>query len=243
MLGKKIMSEKSGKKQTRSRSPEKKAAQFEQILEAGKELFLEKGRDGFSLRGLAKILGMNQNNLYNYVESKRELWIAIRNKFFSQYRDENVKIMKAHDGNTTDLLMKFFANFFEFAHKDYGAFSMMHLTESPPSDKVGPFEKEYQEFNYLRGTAKVVQKAIEAKEINHTDPGLVTFFIYSLVLGAAIVERNMRALEQNPDFEGDSASEILSFKTDFNSLEFRNIVLERLEIILKDSEMNQKKID
>ncbi|MBK5134244.1 TetR/AcrR family transcriptional regulator, partial [Candidatus Bathyarchaeota archaeon] len=62
----------------------KKAAQFEQILEAGKELFLEKGRDGFSLRGLAKILGMNQNNLYNYVESKRELWIAIRNKFFLQ---------------------------------------------------------------------------------------------------------------------------------------------------------------
>ena len=42
------MSENSSKKQTRSRSPEKKAAQFEEILEAGKELFLEKGRDGFS---------------------------------------------------------------------------------------------------------------------------------------------------------------------------------------------------
>ena len=99
------------KKQSRSRSPEKKAAQFEKILEAGKNLFLEKGRDGFSLRGLAKILGMNQNNLYNYVESKRELWIAIRNKFYKQYRDENIKIIKEHDGSTTELLMKIFTNF------------------------------------------------------------------------------------------------------------------------------------
>ena len=235
------MSENSGKKQTRSRSPEKKAAQFEQILEAGKELFLEKGRDGFSLRGLAKILGMNQNNLYNYVESKRELWIAIRNKFYTQYRDENIEIMKDHEGTTTDVLMKFFTNFLEFAHKDYGAFSMMHLTESPPSNKRGPIEKEYQEFNYLRGTAKVVQDAIDSKEISHSNSGLITFFTYSLILGAAIVERNMRVLEQNPDFEGDSVSEILSFKTDFNSLEFRNFTLEKLENILKDSGTNQKK--
>jgi len=235
------MSEKPSIKQTRSRSPEKKAAQFEQILEAGKELFLEKGRDGFSLRGLAKILGMNQNNLYNYVKSKRELWIAIRNKFFLQYRDENITIMKEHEGTTTDLLMKFFTNFFEFAYKDFGAFSMMHLTESPPSDKTGPFEKEYHEFNYLRGTAKLVQDAIDAKEINYSNSGLITFFIYSLILGAAIVERNMRMFEQNPDFKGDYTSEILSFKTDFNSLEFRNFVLKRLEGFLKDSRMNQKK--
>ena len=237
------MSEKSSKKTTRSRSPEKKAAQFEQIIEAGKELFIEKGRDGFSLRALAKILGMNQNNLYNYVESKRELWIAIRNKFYNQYRNENIKIMKEHEGTITDLLMKFFKNFSEFAYNDYGAFSMMHLTGPPPSDKIGPFEREYHEFNYLKGTAKIVQGAIDAKEINHSDPGMITFFIYSLILGVAIVERNMRVLEQNPDFEGDSASEILSFKTDFNSLEFRNFALEKLESILRDSEMNQKKTD
>ncbi|MFX0137909.1 MAG: TetR/AcrR family transcriptional regulator, partial [Candidatus Hodarchaeota archaeon] len=117
------MSTKSNKKQTRSRSPEKKAAQFERILETGKNLFLEKGKDGFSLRGLAKLLGMNQNNLYNYVESKRELWIAIRNKFFKQYRNENIEIMKKHDGSTKDLLMKIFTNFLEFASKDFGAFS------------------------------------------------------------------------------------------------------------------------
>lgn len=229
------MSNNPTKKQSRSRSPEKKAAQFEQILEAGKNLFLEKGRDGFSLRGLAKILGMNQNNLYNYVESKRELWIAIRNKFFKQYRDETIKIIKEHDGSTTELLMKIFTNFLEFADKDFGAFGMMHLTESPPSDKIGRFEKEYREFNYLRGTARVVQNAIEKGEIKNPNAGLITFFTYSLVLGAAIVERNMRILEQNPDYKGDFTSEILQFgQADFTSLEFRNFVLEKLEQLLKE---------
>lgn len=229
------MSNNPTKKQSRSRSPEKKAAQFEQILEAGKNLFLEKGRDGFSLRGLAKILGMNQNNLYNYVESKRELWIAIRNKFFKQYRDETIKIIKEHDGSITELLMKIFTNFLEFADKDFGAFGMMHLTESPPSDKIGRFEKEYREFNYLRGTARVVQNAIEKGEIKNPNAGLITFFTYSLVLGAAIVERNMRILEQNPDYKGDFTSEILQFgQADFTSLEFRNFVLEKLEQLLKE---------
>jgi AcrR family transcriptional regulator len=229
------MSKQSIKKKTRSRSPEKKAAQFEQILEAGKELFLEKGKDGFSLRGLAKILGMNQNNLYNYVESKRELWIAIRNKFYSQYREENRKIMKDHTGPIKNLLMKIFNNFLQFAEKDFGAFSMMHLRESPPSNKIGPFEKEYREFNYLRGTARVVQDAIEAGEINYSNAGMLTFFTYSLVLGAAIVERHMRIVEQDPKYKDDYASEILQFgQADFSKEEFRNFVLEKLESLLND---------
>ncbi|GAF68573.1 unnamed protein product, partial [marine sediment metagenome] len=102
------MSSEQNKKKTRSRSPTKKAQQFERILEAGKKLFLDKGRDGFSLRSLAKMLEMNQNNLYNYVDSKRELWIAIRNKFFTQYKDENLDIIESHEGPNVDLLLKIF---------------------------------------------------------------------------------------------------------------------------------------
>ena len=227
------MSENSIKKHTRSRSPEKKAAQFEQILEAGKTLFLEKGRDGFSLRGLAKILGMNQNNLYNYVESKRELWIAIRNKFFKQYREDNIKIIKDHKGSTTDLLMKIFTHFLDFANKDYGAFNMMQLMESPPSNKIGPFEKEYREFNYLKGTARVIKVAIEAGEIKNSNAEMLTFLVYSLILGAAMVERHMRTIEQDSKYKGDFASEIVQFgQADFSRQEFRNFVLEKLEQIL-----------
>ena len=229
------MDQNSNEKQTRSRSPEKKAAQFERILEAGKDLFLEKGREGFSLRGLAKILGMNQNNLYNYVESKRELWIALRNKFFKQYREENRKIIKNHKGSTINLLMKIFTHFLDFADNDFGAYSMMHLTESPPSDKIGPFEKEYREFNYLRGTTRVIKVAIEQGEIKDSNAEMLSFLTYSLILGAALVERHMRIIEQNQKYKGDFASEIVQFgRADFTRKDFRNFILEKLEQMLID---------
>ena len=229
------MSDKSNKKQTRSRSPEKKAAQFERILEAGKELFSEKGREGFSLRGLAKNLDMNQNNLYNYVDSKRELWIAIRNKFFKQQRDENREIIKNHKGSTIDLLLKIIKNFLEFATKDVGAFSMMHLIQSPPSNKIGPFEKEYRAFNFLDGTIRIVQVGIDKGEIKDDNATALSFYIYSLILGAVIVERNVRILEQNDNYNGAAASEYIQYKhSDLSSLEYRKYVLRKIERLLKN---------
>jgi AcrR family transcriptional regulator len=238
------MKMKTKKKNTRHRSPEKKAAQFERILNAGKDLFLDKGRFGFSLRGLGKILGMNQNNLYNYIDSKRELWIAIRSKFFKQYRDENREIIKNHKTSTTELLMKIFEHFLEFAEKDFGVFSMMHLIEAPPSDKMGPFEKEYRKFNFLKGTANVIQKGINDKEIKETNAGLLSFYTYSLILGAAIVERHMRIIEQSENFNGNLASEIIQFgQSEFSRKDFRNFILNILENSLINSSLVQKESD
>ncbi|MFX0003694.1 MAG: TetR/AcrR family transcriptional regulator [Candidatus Hermodarchaeota archaeon] len=235
------MSVKVKKNKTRNRSPEKKAAQFERILKAGKALFLEKGRDGFSLRGLAKILGMNQNNLYNYVESKRELWIAIRSKFFKQYREENIEIIKNHKSSTVNLLRKVFENFLDFAERDHGAFSMMHLIEAPASDKMGPFETEYRKFNFLKGTARVIQNGINDGEIKESNAGILSFYTYSLLLGAAIVERHMRIIEQSENFNGNLASEIIQFgQSDFSREDFRNFILNELENSLTNSSSIQK---
>jgi len=220
-------------KKPRNRSPEKKAQQFERILEAGKQLFLQKGREGFSLRGLANKLNMNQNNVYNYVESKRELWIAIRKKFFEQYRSENRTIIKDHEGSTVDLLLKIFEHFFKFAEEDFTAFTMMHIIPSPPSDKVGPFEKQYIPFNFLDGTTRVIQKAIDEDEIKENNAALLSFFMYSLVLGAAMIERTMRSVEENYDFK--EVDENVQFGTQpFTSKEFRKYVLRKIQLGLID---------
>ncbi len=220
---------------TRSRSPEKKAQQFERILVAGKQLFSEKGREGFSLRGLAKILDMNQNNLYNYVESKRELWIAIRKKFFEQYRNENREIIKNHEGSTVDLLVNIFEHFFKFSEEDFTAFTMMHIIRSPPSDKIGPFEKKYKQFNFLDGTTRVIQKAINEGEIKEKNAALLSFFMYSLVLGAAMIEKTMRSIEENNDYKGIEAEENVQFGTQpFSSTEFRKYVLRKIQLGLTD---------
>ncbi|MFX1374779.1 MAG: TetR/AcrR family transcriptional regulator [Promethearchaeota archaeon] len=222
-------------KKTRHRSPEKKAQQLDKILEVGKQLFQERGRDGFTLRRLAKKLDIDPNNLYNYVGSKRELWIAIRKKFYEQYRDENREIIKEFSGSTIDLLLKIFEHFFEFAENDYAAFRMMHVIPSPPSDKVGPFEKEYKQFGFLDGTTRVIQKAIDKGEIKEENAALLSFFLFSLLLGATLVEKAMRDKQKTIDKIGKEVDELRQFGTqNFTSNEFRKYTLRKIQKGLRD---------
>jgi len=217
-------------KKTRSRSPEKKAQQFEEILEAGKQIFEERGREGFTLGGLAKKLSMNKNNLYNYIESKRELWIAIRNKCYQQYRDENREIIKEFDGTNIETLLRIFEHFFEFAENDYAAFRMMHIIRAPPSEKIGKFEQEYKPFAFLNGTTRLIQKAIDNGEIKEKNPAMLSFFMFSLLLGGTMVEWAMREIEETNNKEGKKIEEFLQFGgQNFTSKQFRNYVLRKIE--------------
>ena len=224
------MAENNKPKKTRMRSPEKKAKQFERILEEGKQFFQDHGQYGFTLKGLAKQLDMNQMNLYNYVESKRELWIAIRRKFYEQYKEENRKIINESDGPNLDTLLKIFTHFFEFAEDDFAAFRMMHIIRAPPSDKVGPFEKDYKPFYILDGTTRLIQKAIDEGEIKEKNAGLLSFFMYSLLLGAAQVEKIMRDIEEEAENKNEGKiEEHTQFGTQtFTSREFRNYTLQKI---------------
>jgi len=214
-------------KQTRARSEEKKEEQYERIIETGKELFLKKGNKGFSMRNLAELLDMTKNNLYNYFESKRELWIAIRNRFYKQFKDENIKILKSHNGPNIELVMKIFRHFFKFAERDFGVFIMMHaLTSAPTSDKVGPIEKKYREYRLLDGTTDLIKKTLEKKEIRDGDPALIALFLYSLLFGAVYIDMNRR--EKIPILENIQLS-----IANVSSQDFQEYVLDIIEKLLK----------
>jgi AcrR family transcriptional regulator len=216
-------------KQTRARSEDKKADQFEKILEAGKELFLEKGAHGFSIRNVAEKLDMTKNNLYNYIESKRELWIAIRNKFYKQFKEENREIIKEHDNSHIDLLLTIFDHFFNFADRDSGVFTMMFaLTSAPPSSKVGPIEEKYREFRLLDGNTTLIRKAIEGGETQIENPALASLFLYSLLFGACYISMNRKVA--NPLLENIQ----LSIK-DISNEEFKEYVLNIIEKLFKET--------
>ena len=224
------MTEPEKPKKTRSRGPEKKAQQFERILEEGKQFFQDHGQFGFTLKGLAKKLDMNQNNLYNYVESKRDLWVAIRKKFYEEFREENRKIIAESDGSPLDTLLRIFEHFFEFAEKDFAAFRMMHIIRAPPSDKIGPIEKEYKPFRILDGTTRLIQNAINEGEIKEKNAALLSFFMYSVLLGATWVEKIIRDIEEEQNKNEEEIEEHTQFGTQgFTSKEFREYTLEKIK--------------
>jgi len=221
-------------KQTRARSEDKKADQFERILEAGKNLFLQKGTQGFSMRNLAEKLDMTKNNLYNYIESKRELWIAIRDRFYNQFKEENLNIMKNHNGSTCDLLLKLYDHFLEFAERDYDKFRMMfNVVEAPPSNKIGPIEKTYKEFRLLDGTTKLIQEAIDKGEIKKDMASVISLVSYSLVMGVAYIEMN-----RTQQHGGERIWETIQLsKGDVSNESFRNYTLKVLEYILRNNDL------
>ncbi len=213
-------------KVTRARSPEKKEDQFERIIQAGIKLFQKKGSEGLSLRNLADELGMTKNNLYNYISSKRELWFAIRNKFYAQYYEENQKIVEEHEGTTRDLLLKFSKHYVEFARRDYGVFQMMFATScAPPSDKVGIIEKTYKESHLLDSTTRTFQKAKDTGEIKAKNPAIAALFLSSLLFGATYA--NLSRNEGNPVLKNLQLS-----LGDISHEEFHDYVIDVVEKML-----------
>ncbi|MFX1338251.1 MAG: TetR/AcrR family transcriptional regulator [Promethearchaeota archaeon] len=183
---------KSPKKKTRARSPEKKAEQFDKILEEGKDMFVKYGTHGFSTRALAQKLDMTQPNLYNYVSSKRELWIAIRIKYYNEYSEGLKKIINEHQGSYTELFYKFSEFFLEFAAADYKRFQLMYLISAPPSKKVGPLEKGYKPFQLPKLFLDLAKDAVKAGEIRSDTATELFYSMYAHLFGAAKVEADLK---------------------------------------------------
>lgn len=181
------------KKGTRARAPEKKAEQFEKIIELGKDMFVKYGSHGFSLRALAKDLKMSQPNLYNYVTSKRELWIAIRTKYFKELYDRINNLINEHHGSYADLFNKLAESFLEFASEDYKRFQMMFLVSAPRSEKTGHLEENYKPFLILKRILDVVIKAIKEESLkNDKSTTNILYYFFGSLMGAAMTEANLK---------------------------------------------------
>ncbi|MHA1556428.1 MAG: TetR/AcrR family transcriptional regulator [Candidatus Heimdallarchaeota archaeon] len=167
---------------TRARSPEKKAEKFREIIKEGRKLFLKFGSEGFSMRAIAKNTGMQQGNLYNYVQSKRELWFAVIQEDFQHFTERMKQVTETHQGSAIKLLEKIAECYFDFAVEDTERYKMMFLTPAPPSSSIGPIESYYQPESF-EIILQTVQTAIEQKELVDVEPLNFTLFLWGIVHG------------------------------------------------------------
>jgi len=170
---------------TRARSPEKKAEQFKKIIEEGRRLFLAVGSEGFSIRGIARKLEMSQGNLYNYIQSKRELWFAVIREDFEIFTKGMIELREKSEGTNFELLEETGKYYLEFAKQDLERYKMMFMP-APSSDNIGPIEANYhpESFDIL---LNIVQKAIEEGELIDTNPVKFTIYIWGVLHGNIIL--------------------------------------------------------
>jgi AcrR family transcriptional regulator len=205
----------------RAKTPEKKAKQFEEIINIGKEMLAKYGTRGLSIRAIAKKLGMAQTNLYNYIESKRELWIAIRSSYYNEFLHPLDNLIKNHDGTYTDLFVKISEFFLEFASEDYNRFEIMFLISAPKSSKKGRFEKSYEPFQITKRILELVKKSIDIYKLD-IDEAIKSFYHnFGLLIGAAKMEADLK--------DHFSITEPIDIKTYIKSTEeYRQYILKSI---------------
>ncbi|MFX1575472.1 MAG: TetR/AcrR family transcriptional regulator [Promethearchaeota archaeon] len=176
-----------------ARSTEDKKRQFQKIIEEGRKLFVSRGTHGFNTRALAKRVNMSQGNLYNYIQSKRELWIAIRHDDIKKFKEDMEHIIDEYKGSYISLFEKLLNFYLDFAKDEYRRFQMMFLIPAPSSKKVGPIELSYEVIDPIDTIKRVVKEAIDLGEIKNCDVNNFSYYLYALAQGAFFVEQDLRS--------------------------------------------------
>ena len=131
---------------------------------------------------------MYQGNLYNYVQSKRELFFAIIKNDHEKFRRAMDEIVIKHEGFYIELLFKLAENYINFAQTQPNVFKMMFSTPAPLSKKTGPIEKSFKPQS-LDVVYDVIKLAIEKNELWEVDANLLTYFFWGILHGSLLVSK------------------------------------------------------
>ena len=223
-------------KKKRSRSKEDKAKQMDRIIEESLNLIKTKGFFGFEMRALAKHIGMSKGNLYNYVSSKRELWIAVRIKTMRDFKQGIEETAFSGEEESAIEILKRVGRFvFEFAAEDSNRWKLMTSTRPPDppikdgSPFIGEIEKSYESSQVLDAIFKILQDGYARGELQDLNLKLTGFYLYSIVLGVAYLEYDILTddIIRDSEFHEDLK---------FNREELRELALNQMEQLLRKKE-------
>lgn len=186
-----MVTEKNSKVRKPARSVIDKKELFEEIIQVGAEMFATE--QGFSTRKLATKLNMTQGNLYNYVKSKRELWIAIRKHDFELLKKEFSAIIESRTDSYVDMIEKLLQFFLDYSDKNPNSWKMMFLIDPPKAKKIGPIEEKYEPIQLFEVILDLFKKGVQKGEIREVSP----LIIYSLAIGAVLTETDIKLSERN----------------------------------------------
>jgi AcrR family transcriptional regulator len=161
----------------------------EKILEAAKEVFLEKGNDGTRMQEIANKAGINKSLLHYYYRSKEKLFAAVFKFAFSQFAPNIISLIK-NDDDIFTLIRKFTNAYIDLILKN--PFIPMFI--------LNEVSKKSTEFGHMIKAAGInpkafrdrIQKEIDSGNIRSIDPNQLIINIIGLcifpIIGRPIVQ-------------------------------------------------------
>jgi AcrR family transcriptional regulator len=150
------------------------------ILEAAKEIFLEKGYAQTSMRNIADRIEYSPGTIYLYFKEKDEIFNALHNEGFFKLL-EQMKPLN-HVSDPFERLKAIGKVYMEFARNNKDLYDLMFITEAPMNAEQNKdkWEMGCNAFSFLQ---EVVRECIKAGRFKNRDVDYLSFIIWSGVHG------------------------------------------------------------
>ncbi len=165
-------------------------------MDEGKELFVQYGNYGFSMRDLAKKLEMSQGNIYNYFSSKRELWFAIQQQELNFLKQQFELITQDQKLSYNQRIYKILEQYLEISLTNYSRINFMFQDTPPESIKEpGVYEQNYNIRSPVLFVRDFIQEGVDKGELQVKNVDEFTYLYYALAYGVSEVSHKMNDID------------------------------------------------
>ena len=139
-----------------------------EILDSAREIFINDGYDGFSMRKLAGKIGYCPTTIYLYFKNKDDLLFAICEEFFANFFAELNRIRSVSQ-DPIETLRQAFLYLVEFGLKNPNQYKLIFFTKSVYGTRQEWVEKESMARNTYFVFKEIVQDCIDAGKLREID--------------------------------------------------------------------------
>lgn len=186
----------------------KKAVTKDAILESARQLFVDKGYAGTSMRDIAAASGVTQSLIHHHFGNKETLWREIKQRYFSEYVDEidSMSELINASGDISELLSRVIDKRFKFFDKKRDSLRMLvwQGLDAIGTNARGTGNKK------LKTLTDAVKKAQTSGEIrNDICPETIIFTVFVLSRVWFLGDLEKVLSERNADNYLDAIKKIL----------------------------------
>ena len=155
---------------------EKRAKQKEEfrkeILDSAREIFINDGYDGFSMRKLAEKIDYSPTTIYLYFKNKDDLLFAICEEFFANFFAELNRIRSVSQ-DPIETLRQAILYLMNFGLKNPNQYKLIFFTKSVYGTKEELVEKESMARNTYFVFREIVQDCINAGRLREIEVDVI----------------------------------------------------------------------
>jgi len=163
------------------------------------ELLAEVGQDGFSMRELAKRLGVSAMTPYRYFSDKDEILALIRTEAFARLAERLETALEVH-GSPAEKIAALANAYVEFADQEPFYYRLMFDFSRPKRNSYP--EQEFQE-NRVRSAITSLIRGLVARESFGGDPERVAQVLWIAIHGAIALELAGQPMIGLPELVGE----------------------------------------